>query len=131
MSQPTTWNPGKDGPGTQPFIVQVVEKFHVVEFRQASLMDAVLLDQIGRSLYHLIDAEDRRRIILDFEKVQYLSSQAIGIVMTMHKKLAALPNSKFVLCGVGPKLLELLKITRLDRLLIVKPTQREALRVSL
>jgi anti-sigma B factor antagonist len=130
MSQ-HTWNPGKDGPGTSPFIVQVIEKFHVVEFRQASLMDPLDLDAIGRSLYHLIDAEDRRRIILDFEKVQYLSSQAIGIVMTMHKKLAALPNSKFVLCGVGPKLLELLKITRLDRMLVVKPSQREALKVAL
>lgn len=131
MSQSTSWNPGKDGPGTVPFIVQQVEKFHVVEFRQASLMDAIVLEEVGKKLYHLVDAEDRRRIILDFEQVQYLSSQAIGIVMTMHKKLSALPNSKFVLCGVGPKLLELLKITRLDRLLVVKPTQREALKVPL
>jgi anti-sigma B factor antagonist len=130
MSQ-TAWNPGKDGPGTQPFIVQPIEKFHVVEFRQASLMDPVDLENIGRSLYHLIDAEDRRRIILDFEKVQYLSSQAIGIVLTMHKKLAALPNSRFVLCGVGEKLMQLIKITRLDKVLIIKPTQKEALKVAL
>lgn len=131
MSQPSTWNPGKDGPGTQPFIVQTVEKFTVVEFRQASLMDPIALDHIGKSLYHLVDGEDKRRIILDFEKVQYLSSQAIGIVMTMHKKLAALPNSKFVLCGVGSKLMELIKITRLDKLLTIKPTQREALKTLL
>jgi anti-anti-sigma factor len=68
-------------------------------------------------------------MILDFEKVQYLSSQAIGIVLTLNKKLGALPHSKLVLCGVGPRLMELLKITRLDRLLTVKPTQREALKV--
>lgn len=132
MSQPpATWNPGKDGPGTHPFIVQTVEKFTVVEFRQASLMDPVGLDQIGKSLYHMIDAEDKRRIILDFEKVQYISSQAIGIVMMMHKKLGALPHSKFVLCGVGAKLMELIKITRLDKLLVIKPTQREALKTAL
>jgi anti-anti-sigma regulatory factor len=34
-----------------------------------------------------------------------------------------------VLCGVGPKLMELLKITRLDRLLTVKPSQQEAVKV--
>lgn len=116
-------------PGTQPFIVQQVEKFTVVEFRQPSLMDPVVLEDISRQLYRLIDAEDRRRIVLDFEKVQYLSSQAIGIVLTMNKKLTALPHSKFVLCGVGEKLMQLIKITRLDKLLIIKPSQREALKV--
>lgn len=116
-------------PGTQPFIVQQIEKFTVVEFRQPSLMDPVVLEHIGKSLYHLVDAEDKRKIILDFEKVQFLSSQAIGIVLTMNKKLVALPHSKLVLCGVGEKLMQLIKITRLDKILTIKPTQKEALKV--
>jgi len=116
-------------PGTQPFIIQQIEKFTVVEFRQPSLMDPIILEHIGQSLYHLIDAQDKRKIILDFEKVVYLSSQAIGIVLTMHKKLAALSNSKFVLCGVGDKLMQLIKITRLDKVLTIKPTQKEAIKV--
>ena len=112
-----------------PFTTQIVEKFTVVEFRNASLMDPIELEHIGQSLYRLVDAEDKRRIILDFEKVQYLSSQAIGIVLTLNKKLSQLPNSKLVLCGVGVRLQELLKITRLDRLLTIKPTQAEAIKV--
>jgi anti-sigma B factor antagonist len=111
------------------FTVQQIEKYTVVEFKTASLMDQIELEKIGKEIYHLVDAEDRRMIILDFEKVQYLSSQAIGIVLTLNKKLTALKNSKFILCGVGPKLLELLKITRLDRILTVKPTQKEAVKV--
>src|SRR5688572_7638246 len=111
------------------FTVQNIEKFSVVEFRTPSLMDAMLLEEIGQELYRLVDEEDRRRLVLDFEKVQYLSSQAIGIVLQLNKKLAALKNSKFVLCGVGPKLMELIKITRLDRVLTIKPSQREAVKV--
>jgi anti-sigma B factor antagonist len=111
------------------FTVQPIEKFTVVEFKTPSLMDPLILEEIGQELYRLVDEEDKRRLILDFEKVQYLSSQAIGIVLTLNKKLSALKNSKFVLCGVGPKLLELLKITRLDRILTVKPTQKEAVKV--
>jgi anti-sigma B factor antagonist len=111
------------------FTVQPIEKFTVVEFKTTSLMDPQILEDIGKELYRLVDEEDKRRLVLDFEKVQYLSSQAIGIVLTLNKKLTALKNSKFVLCGVGPKLLELLKITRLDRILTVKPTQREAVKV--
>lgn len=114
---------------TNAFTVQQVEKYTVVEFRNPSLMDPIELETIGRSLYRLVDEEDKRKIILDFEKVQFLSSQAIGIVLTMNKKLTALKTSKLILCGVGPKLMELLKITRLDRLLTIKPSQREALKV--
>jgi len=50
-------------------------------------------------------------------------------VLTMNKKLAVLPHSKLVLCGVGEKLMQLIKITRLDKILTIKPSQKEALKV--
>lgn len=112
------------------FTLQMVEKWSVVEFRTPTLMDAVELNTIGEQLYRLVDSEDRRFMILDFEKVQYISSQAIGIVLTLYKKLGALQGSKLVLCGVSDKLMQLIKITRLDRVLIIKPTQHEAVKVA-
>ena len=118
-------------PSSAHFIVQQIEKWCVIEFKTPSLMDPLELEKIGQQLYHLVDAEDHRRVIMDFEKVQYLSSQAIGIVITMHKKLSSLKNSKLVLCAVNPKLMELIKITRLDRLLTIKPSQKEALKTPL
>lgn len=114
---------------SQHYIVNRVEKFTVIEFRTPSLMDPMELEQIGLSLYRLVDEEDRRVIIMDFEKVEYLSSQAIGIVLTMNKKLSALKNSKLILCGVGERLMQLIKITRLDRILTIKTSQREAVKV--
>ncbi len=110
------------------FSVQQIAQTTVVEFTTASLMDPLELEKAAAALYRLIDDEDRRKIVLDFEKVQYLSSQAIGILLAMQRKLAALPDSRMVLCGVGPRLLELLRITRLDRVLAIKPSQKEAVR---
>jgi len=111
------------------FTVHPFPKYSVVEIHTPSLMDPIQLEEIGKELYRLVDDEDRRKLVLDFEKVQYLSSQAIGIILTLQKKLGPLKNSKMVLCGVGPKLMELLKITRLDRILTIKPTQHEAVKV--
>jgi anti-sigma B factor antagonist len=118
-------------PSSAHFITQHIEKWLVIEFKTTSLMDPLELEKIGQQLYHLVDAEDNRRVIMDFEKVQYLSSQAIGIVITMHKKLNSLKNSKLVLCAVNPKLMELIKITRLDRILTIKPSQKESLKTAL
>ena len=110
-----------------PFTLQPIGKVMIVEFKNPSLMDPVVLENTARKLYSIVDEEDQRNVILDFEKVQYLSSQAIGILLTMKKKIDALGKGKLVLCGIGPKLAELLKITRLDKIMIIKPTQKEAL----
>jgi anti-sigma B factor antagonist len=112
---------------TPHFTVQTIDKATIVEFRTPSLMDPLDLQNIADHLYELVDNQDKRQMIMDFEKVQYLSSQAIGIVLNVNKKLNALKNSKLILCGVGPRLMELVRITRLDRVLTIKPTQKEAL----
>ncbi len=111
------------------YTILTIEKYTVVEFRTASLMDPMVLETIAQSLYELVDVQDKRLLVLDFEQVQYLSSQAIGIILTLNKKLSGLKHTSFVLCGVGPKLMELVKITRLDRILKIKPSQKEAVKV--
>jgi anti-sigma B factor antagonist len=114
---------------TSLFTVQPIEKFTVIEFQTASMMDPVELEQMGTELRRLVDEEDRRRLILDFERVQYMSSQALGLIMELRKKLAALPHSRLVLCSVCPPLEKLLKITGLNKMLTVKATQKEAVKV--
>ncbi len=112
-----------------PLTIQEVEKYTVVEFRTPSLMDPTSLEKIAEAVYRLVEVEDRRLMVLDFEQVQYLSSQAIGIVMALKKKLGALPHSSLVLCGIGPTLAQLIKITGLQKVLTIRPSQREAVKV--
>ena len=99
----------------------------VVEFRTESLMNPHDLERLNSSLMDLVDGEQRRHLILDFTPVKYLSSQAIGVVLALNKKVGHHEGGKLVLCGVGPQLLQLLKITRLNLVLKVTPTQKEAL----
>jgi len=112
---------------SEQYIVTRIDKASIVEFRIASLMDPLILMTVEKDLERLVDEEDRRILVLDFSNVQFVSSQAIGIVISLHKKLNALPRSKFLLCGLNQKLIELMKITRLDKVLTVKPSQKEAI----
>jgi anti-sigma B factor antagonist len=99
----------------------------VVEFRTESLMNPLDLERLNTSLMNLVDGEQRHQLILDFSPVKYLSSQAIGVVLALNKKVGQHEGGKLVLCGVGPQLMQLLKITRLNLVLKVTPTQKEAL----
>jgi anti-sigma B factor antagonist len=102
--------------------------YTVVEFQTDSLTHPAELERIGHALYRLVEEDGKRSVLLDFSKVKYLSSQAIGIILTLNKKLSQVQDSSVVLCGVGPQLLQLLKITRLDKILRIMPTQAEALK---
>jgi len=112
------------------FIVTNFEKWTIVEFRTSTLMDPPVLEGIQNDLVRLVEEEDRRQVVLDFEKVQYVSSQAIGIIIQMNKKLKALKYSMLVLCSVPPKIMEVLKILKLDKLLKIVPTQHDAVKLK-
>ena len=103
-------------------------KHTVVEFQTPSLMNPQDLERIGTQLFRMVDEEKKSHLVLDFARVKYLSSQAIGIILTLNKKLTggSAGGDNLVLCGVGPQLMQLLKITRLDRILTIKNTQQEA-----
>ena len=100
----------------------------VVELMLPSLMEPPLLAQIQQRLEHLVTEMDRRRLILDFGRVEYISSQMIGVLISVNTKCNALKKGKLVLCGVGPRLEQLLKIMKLHKMLTIKPDQKVALK---
>jgi anti-sigma B factor antagonist len=108
-----------------PFTTKTAGQYTVVEFQTPSLMNPAELERVSAALNQVTDEQASGRILLDFSKVEYLSSQAIGIVVGLHKKVSKIAGGKLVLCGVGPQLMQLLKITRLDRLLKVIKTQKD------
>lgn len=110
------------------FTTQQNSGYTVVEFQTESLMGPLELERIGQSLYRLVEDDGHRRLLLDFGRVKYISSQAIGIILTLNKKLSQHKGAVLVLCGANPQLLNLLKITRLDKILTIKATQADVLK---
>lgn len=95
--------------------------FLVVEVKAASLMSAVTLKELQPQLFHLVDEQGHDKIILDLSAVRDISSQFIGLIIAMHQKVAR-KRGKLVLCGLNDKISELMALTRLDRVITIKPT---------
>jgi len=107
-------------------LVQRIRDVTVVNFRDSSMLDAQLIEQMAKQLYRLVDDEDRRKLILDFSPVKFLSSTALGVFINLQKK-AAQVKGEVAICSMRDELKKVFKITNLDKLFRFHPDEVTAL----
>ena len=107
--------------------VQTVQGITLVIFEDASILDPLQVQDIGEKLHQLIADEDRQRMILDFHKVKILSSQMLGVLIGMLKRIHS-TKGRIVICGMKPDLYKVFKITNLDKLFSFYESEGHALR---
>ncbi len=98
----------------------------VAKFVDKKILDETNIQNIGNQLFALVDEDGRKKIVLDFSVVEYLSSAALGKLITMDKKVKA-AKAKLRLCSIRPEIYEVFEITRLNKIFDIKATQEDAL----
>src|SRR6266853_1975158 len=78
--------------------VEDIGEVTVVNFTDKKILDEQNIQVIGEQLFSLVDELGRRKILLNFSNVEYLSSAALGKFITLNKKVQA-SGGKLVLCG--------------------------------
>jgi len=81
--------------------------------------------QLRREMRTLI-ANDRTRVLLSLDRVPYMDSGGFAALITSHKLMQAAGGS-LKLLSPSPKVLDLLRITRLDEYFETYREEREAL----
>lgn len=108
-------------------MIQQFGKVSVVDFIDAALMDAQQIQQIGSELISLVDDHDKRHVLLDFSGIKFLSSQMLGVMLNVHKKISD-RKGWLGICGLKKDLHKVFKLTKLDKVFNFYSDQDEALR---
>lgn len=87
----------------------------VVHFTDKKLLDKPNIQMIGEELFRLVDILGRHKILLNFQDVEYLSSGALGKLITLNNKVKA-AGGWLVLWNMDPMIFEVLRIAKLDRI---------------
>src|SRR5947207_14036031 len=69
--------------------VEDVGDIAVVNFVDKKILDEQNIQMIGDDLFRLVDELGRRKVLLNFSKVELMSSAALGKVITLHRQLQA------------------------------------------
>lgn len=96
----------------------------------AVLMDKKILDeasiaQIGEELKAMVAEAAGIRLVLDFANVGHMSSSALGMLITLHKRVAE-RGGQLLLCNIRSSIYEVFTITRLNEVFQIHPNRREA-----
>jgi len=79
--------------------------------------DFIVTNIRGVSVVYFQSPEQaHRKIVLDFGQVRFLSSQTLGVLINLNKKVEQI-KGKLIICGLRPELSKVFKVTRLDKLL--------------
>jgi anti-sigma B factor antagonist len=98
----------------------------VVRFVDRRILDANNIEELGVELFALIEKENRRKLLLNFADVEFLSSAALNKLIILDKKLRE-GRGKLKLSNLRPEIFEVFVITRLTQLFDIKEEEKEAL----
>src|SRR5205809_7518190 len=73
----------------------------VVSFTDKKILDEQNIQIIGEQLFSLVDEQGKKKLLLNFGNVEYMSSAALGKLVTLYKKTQA-AGGKLVLCNIHP-----------------------------
>ncbi|MCG8408398.1 MAG: STAS domain-containing protein [Phycisphaerales bacterium] len=94
--------------------IKAVNGVSVVEFSDRKILDELCILEIQEELGRLVESQTGGNLLLSFKNVEHLSSAALGMLITLKKKVEE-KSGKLKLSDINPQIYEVFKITRLNK----------------
>lgn len=106
--------------------VSTVGDVAVVRFVDFKILDEANIQEMGQEMFHLVEQDGHKKILLNFSNVQFLSSAALGKLITLDKKVKK-SGGQLKLSNILSDIYEVFAITKLNRLFDIHEDESDAL----
>jgi anti-sigma B factor antagonist len=104
-----------------PLLIRDKDDVVIASFTQVKLLEQAAIRQIGEAFKDLtLQAASGRKLLLDFSRVEFMSSAMIGEIVRLQKQCKQ-DKIKLKLCCISPNIREVFQITGLNKLLEIYP----------
>jgi anti-anti-sigma factor len=115
-------------PPRRLLVVENKDEVTVVRFTEKKLSDEPNVQDIWEQLLDLIENKGRRKLLLNFQVVEYLSSGILKHLVTLSKKLKT-DGDRLVLCCLQPNVRGVFEITNLTKLFRIAEDEEAGLQL--
>lgn len=95
--------------------VDYTENATVIRFVDEKILEEQEIQAVQESIMSVIEQSKHLNLILDFVKVQFLSSAVLGLLIRISKQVYE-HDGQLRFCNINPKIYEIFKITRLTKI---------------
>jgi anti-sigma B factor antagonist len=98
----------------------------VVNFLDKKILDEASIQELGVELFGLVEQENRKSILLNFSNVEFLSSAALGKLITLDRKVKT-AKGRLKMSNIRPEIFEVFQITKLNKVFDIRKDEAEAI----
>ncbi len=98
----------------------------VVEFADRKILEELSIQEIGEELDQIVESEPGVKLLLNFKNVDHLSSAALGMLITLNKKIKE-RDGDLKLSDINRQIFEVFKITKLNRVFDIHDSADDAM----
>ncbi len=98
----------------------------IVGFVDRNILDEANISQIGEEIGDIVAEDPSPKLLISFDNVDHLSSAALGTLITINNKIKA-KDGQLRLANINEQILEVFRITRLDRLFQIHEHTNDAM----
>jgi anti-anti-sigma factor len=98
----------------------------VLSIDEARLVDAAAIEQCYRQIVAALDTSEESFVLVDFSRVSFMSSMALGMLVRVSKKCKEY-KVLLKLSGISSDIREVFKITGMDKIFDIQPNAADAL----
>ena len=105
---------------------QTNEEILVIGFTDSKILDSQRIEQVGKELQAAVPQAIHKKLLLNFRGVSFMSSAMITKLVMLNKSCKA-QGVALKFCEVSPNVLEVFKITKLNKLFDIQEGEDKAL----
>jgi anti-sigma B factor antagonist len=98
----------------------------IIRFLDKKILDEAGILELGAELFGLVELENRKSLLLNFAGVEFLSSAALGKLITLDRKVRS-NKGRMKMSNIRPEILEVFQITKLNKIFDIRKDEAEAI----
>jgi anti-sigma B factor antagonist len=98
----------------------------VVRFVDRKILDTANIQELGDELFALVETDHRKSLLLNFSRVEFLSSAALNKLILLDRTVNK-HGGRLKLCCLRPEIQEVFVITRLNKMFEIHEEESNAL----
>ncbi len=106
-------------------LIRTDDDITIIQFLDKNILDESSIQKIGDEVSAIIEKASVPKLLISFEKVEHLSSAALGALIMINNKIRQ-RDGQLRLSNIGPHIYEVFTITKLDKLFRIHKTTEDA-----